>query len=151
MLTFTTHIEVRWADIDANMHMRHSAYADWCTHARVGWMQEAGFGPDHLLKLGIGPVLFRESTEYQREVKLGEKLTIHVTLAAATPENDRWRIRHVMHKADGTIAAIHEVAGAWLDLRARKLAQPPKELSDFINSIPHTNDFEVLPTSKKPD
>lgn len=35
-------IEVRWADCDANRHMRHSAYSDLCGHTRVGFMDSIG-------------------------------------------------------------------------------------------------------------
>jgi acyl-CoA thioester hydrolase len=33
---FTQTVEVRWSDLDANQHMRHSAYADLCTQAQAG-------------------------------------------------------------------------------------------------------------------
>ena len=32
---FTHTVEVRWSDLDANQHMRHSAYADLCVASRV--------------------------------------------------------------------------------------------------------------------
>ena len=35
MSRYHKQVEVRWSDIDANQHMRHSAYADLCTHTRT--------------------------------------------------------------------------------------------------------------------
>ena len=60
--------EVRWADCDANQHMRHSAYADLCAHARVGFMNQIGMTAEWLKEQGLGPVLFKEQTEYFREL-----------------------------------------------------------------------------------
>jgi acyl-CoA thioester hydrolase len=34
--------EVRWADIDANFHVRHSVYYDWAATTRLHIMQQAG-------------------------------------------------------------------------------------------------------------
>ena len=76
MTAFSKVVEVRWADIDANQHMRHSAYADLCTHTRLEWLQAAGFGADEFKRQGFGPVLFRESTDYRREVNLGERRVV---------------------------------------------------------------------------
>ena len=52
--------DVRWADIDANSHMRHSAYYDYAAHLRVQLLKSIGMDIMTLSKLGIGPVLFRE-------------------------------------------------------------------------------------------
>ncbi|WP_414648539.1 acyl-CoA thioesterase, partial [Chitinimonas sp.] len=43
MEVFRHTVEVRWADCDANQHVRHSAYADFCTHARIEWLRLHGF------------------------------------------------------------------------------------------------------------
>lgn len=32
-----------WAQVDANMHLRHSAYADFGAHARLVLMESMGF------------------------------------------------------------------------------------------------------------
>ena len=145
MTAFSKVVEVRWADIDANQHMRHSAYADLCTHTRLEWLQAAGFGADEFKRQGFGPVLFRESTDYRREVNLGERLSINVLIAAASPDNSRWHIRQEMRKADGTLAAVYEVAGAWLDLRSRKLIAPPPALAAILAALPRSADFAALP------
>jgi len=133
MTPFTKIVEVRWSDIDANQHMRHNAYADLCTHTPA------------FRAHGFGPVLFRESTEYRREVHLGERITIDVQIAAASPDNSRWKIRQQLFKPDGQLAAIYEVAGAWMDLHARKLIPPPPALAAILADLPRCADFELLP------
>ena len=145
MHPFTKVVEVRWSDIDANQHMRHNAYADLCTHTRMEWLAAAGFGMDAFMAHGFGPVLFRESTEYRREVHLGERITVDVQVAAASPDNSRWKIRQQLIKPDGKLAAIYEVAGAWMDLRERKLIPPPAALAAILADLPRCADFELLP------
>lgn len=141
---FTQTVEVRWSDLDANQHMRHSAYADLCTHARLGWLAQSGFAGGEFARLGLGPVLFQESTEYFREVHLGEALTIDIRLEAASPDYGRWKLRQDMHKADGRLAATHRVAGAWLDLATRKLIAPPTVLAEIFAALTQV-DFTPLP------
>ncbi|MFD2447394.1 hypothetical protein ACFSQE_02255 [Vogesella fluminis] len=66
-------------------------------------------------------------------------------IAAASPDNSRWHIRQEMRKADGTLAAIYDVAGAWLDLRSRKLIAPPPALAAILADLPRSADFAALP------
>jgi acyl-CoA thioester hydrolase len=37
--------------------------------------------------------------------------------------------------------------GGWLDLKARKLIEPPEVIKSAWNSLPKTDDFEVLRSS----
>lgn len=37
-----------------------------------------------------------------------------------------------------------ESTGGWLDLRARKLTQPPEELRSVLHGMPRTPDFAAL-------
>ena len=51
--------QVLWSQIDANQHMRHSAYADFAAQARIGMLQLVGLSPETLYRYKIGTVLFR--------------------------------------------------------------------------------------------
>lgn len=35
----TKEFEVKWADLDPNRHMRHSAYNDYAAHMRVKFLE----------------------------------------------------------------------------------------------------------------
>ncbi|RXZ44374.1 acyl-CoA thioesterase [Crenobacter cavernae] len=148
MPAFLKPVEIRWSDIDANRHMRHSAYADLCTHARVEWLQATGFGADYFARHGFGPVLFKESTEYLREARLGDRLTVDVELLGASADAARWRFRQTMRRDDGVAVAVHEVAGAWLDLAARKLIAPPDAMQAAMATLPKCADFAELPAPR---
>ncbi|WP_374350636.1 acyl-CoA thioesterase [Chitinimonas sp.] len=144
MESFRHTIEVRWSDCDANQHVRHSAYADFCTHARIEWLRSHGFGFEQFQAHAFGPVIFKEWTEYLKEVKMSERLTIVVAISGLSEDSSRFRIRHDILKEDGRLAARHEVAGAWLDLRARKLMPPPAALATIFAALEHTSDFEQI-------
>ena len=42
--------QVLWSQIDANGHVRHSAYSDLCTQARSNMMKEIGFSMQEFAK-----------------------------------------------------------------------------------------------------
>lgn len=144
METFRHTVEVRWADCDANQHVRHSAYADFCTHARIEWLRAHGFGFEQFQQQAFGPVIFKESTEYFKELKMSERLDVVVSIAGMSEDGSRFRIRHDMYKEDGRQAARHEVFGAWFDLRSRKLMAPPTALAEIFAKLGRTDDFEAI-------
>ena len=129
---FSRSYEVIWADLDANAHMRHTAYMDYAAQVRLAWLGEMGFSIERLNQAGVGPILFTETTRYQREVRGGE------------------RILKVGPNEGGELAALVEVQGAWLDLRARKVAPPPPELLAAVERWPRSADFALILPSKSP-
>lgn len=122
---FEKTIEVRWADCDANQHMRHSAYSDLCGHTRMAFLHEIGIGSEWLRENNIGPVLFKEETEYMREAHVGELLRVTVEAGQATGFTKSIQmLQHIMN-ADGEIAAVHRCAVGWMDLAERKIVELP--------------------------
>lgn len=142
--------EIRWADIDANQHLRHSAYADLCTHTRFEWLADSGFPAGEFVQHGFGPVLFSEQTIYRKEIHLGERVVINVELAAASQDFSRWKLRHEIRKQDGVLAAIYEVSGAWLRISDRKLIPPPQALQQILQALPQSSDYQLIPSKEAP-
>ena len=118
----------RWADMDPNGHMRHSAYADYAADQRVVLLAEWGYDVARFAQLRLGPILFREETKFLKEVSIGEEIRVDGRLASVNADGSRWTIVHTIYKADGRVAATVTVDGAWLDLDRRKLTVPPAEL-----------------------
>ena len=118
----------RWADMDPNGHMRHSAYADYAADQRVVLLAEWGYDVARFAQLRLGPILFREETKFLKEVSIGEEIRVDGRLVSVNADGSRWTIVHTMYKADGRVAATVTVDGAWLDLDRRKLTVPPAEL-----------------------
>lgn len=125
---------VRWAELDPNGHMRHSAYADFAADQRVHWLASHGYDLRKFAELRIGPILFREETKYLKEIYAGEEIRVEGRLTNGTPDGSRWTIEHTIYKADGRVAATVTVDGAWLDLERRKLTVPPAELAAVLQA-----------------
>ncbi len=125
---------VRWAELDPNGHMRHSAYADFAADQRVNWLARLGYTVQRFGELRIGPILFREETKFMKELHGGERIRVDGRVTAASPDGARWTILHTVYKADGRVAATVEVDGAWLDLDRRKLTVPPTELAEALGN-----------------
>jgi len=120
--------QVLWAQLDANMHLRHSAYADFCAQARSNMMRQAGLSLAEFAKYHIGPILFREELVYHREIGLDERISVKVEMTKLNTQNFRFSFRHEIFKENGFKAATVEIDGAWLDLKKRRLKKYGKEL-----------------------
>lgn len=134
MQHYTAH--VMWAQIDGNMHLRHSAYADFATQARMFELEKLGITADDFLRENIGPILFREETIYLKEVKPSDIITVKVTLTKCLPDSSRFTIRHELFRGDGKLVAEVIIDGAWLDTINRKLAVPPAVIADKFALLP---------------
>ena len=126
----------RWADMDPNGHMRHSAYADYAADQRLVLLAEWGYDIKEFARLRLGPILFREETTFLKEVHIGEEIRVDSRLRSVNDDGTRWSILHTIYKADGRVAATVAVDGAWLDLDRRKLITPPTELSEAFRNLP---------------
>jgi acyl-CoA thioester hydrolase len=82
---FSKVIQIRWADIDANRHLRHSAYYDYGATMRMMYLAENGLSTEKLEELLIGPILFREEAIFRREIRLEDVITVDVALVKSTP------------------------------------------------------------------
>ena len=126
---------VRWAEMDPNGHLRHSAYADFAADQRVALLARLGFDLKKFAELRLGPILFREETKFLKEIHLGEAIRVEGVLTSLSEDGSRWTIVHTIYKADGRVAATVTVDGAWLDLALRKLRQPPPELAAAMRTF----------------
>lgn len=134
---------IRWADVDPNRHVRHTAYGDYATHVRVSFMTERGFPVEKWVELGIGPVVLTEQIDYLKEVALGEKICIDLTLAGISKSRKRFRLRHQIYKEDGSLAVrIHMMFG-WIDLHQRKMITPDAAhpVTQVFQQLETTEDF----------
>ncbi len=147
-MSFKVGFTSRWADFDPNNHMRHSAYNDYAAEARVRMFNAYGLSLIEFNKLNIGPVLFREETNFKKEIRLSEDITVEVFLKGMSENGERFRFYHKIYKEDGRLAAEIEIYGAWLDLKERKLTRPPEIVLQTLRDIERTEDFELIPMKK---
>ena len=132
---------IRWADLDPNAHMRHSAYADYGAQARVGFLSEHGFTLGQFQKLRLGPILFREDLRYFREIRPNETIRVTCEAVGISPNLKHWRIRHRIYRQDGELACTIDCQGAWFDLVNRKVVPAPAELAETMGRMPRAEDY----------
>lgn len=137
--------EIRWSDLDSNGHVNYAAYIDAAGDLRYRFFMEHGYTPERFLVLGMGPIYMDLHAQFLREVLLGETVTITYALTGLSAHGGRWKVHHDVLKASGKKAVSLDIAGALLDLRTRRLALPPADLSQVFGLIPRTADFTVLP------
>ena len=95
-------------------------------------------------KKDSGPILFTENTNFLREVKLGDDITVELYLEGLSSKAERFKFYHKLIRKDGVLAAEINVYGAWLDMKTRKLTTPPKELATAFSVLEKTNTFEEI-------
>ena len=144
MEKFIKEIQIRWSDLDPNVHLRHSVYYDWGAFCRISFLDDHKLTTGLMQQLQIGPILFREECIFKREIRLGDEVTISLEVTKAKRDFSRWAIQHTIKKNADTIAALLTVEGAWLDTAKRKLAIPPKEVFDAFSQMPLDENFQWL-------
>ncbi len=136
--------EVRWSDVDANGHMRNTAYSEYATDVRIAFFGEAGFGWRRFEELGLAPVLLREEIDYRREAGLGERVRVTLQAAGLSPDGARWKLRNVLTRAGGEEMARVTVLGGFIHLTDRRLMVPPPELAAALARVERVAAFEEL-------
>jgi acyl-CoA thioester hydrolase len=141
---FSLPIQVRWSDIDQNRHLRHSAYYDYGATVRIACFSQHGLTNLKFEERHIGPILFREEAVFKREIKFEDRITVDMEVTKALPDFSRWSIRHHFFKEEGTLCAIINLDGAWIDIGKRKLAVPDAFIREVFDDFPKAAGFEWL-------
>ena len=140
-MKFETKIAVRWADVDQNRHVRHSAYYDYGAHCRIALFEALDFGIDTMTAKNFGPVLFEEKCAFLKELHLNETVTVRVQKGEIRADGSRWELHHEIMNSKGEKAAHLTVKGAWMDLSARKLTRPPEAMAKPLLSLEQGEPF----------
>ncbi len=135
---------VRWADCDANGHMRNTAYSEYGTDTRMSFFSEGGFTFEKFVEAKTGPVLLHESIDYLREVRLGATIEVDLAVLGLSPDGARFALEHDVWLPGRKKAARVVVSGGWMDMDVRKLRLPPHELLGLLRSAPRSEAFEEM-------
>ena len=141
---FKLPIQLRWSDMDPNFHMRHSVFYDFGAAARMEFLMAHGLSPAVMQQMHFGPILFREEAVFRREIRYGDRYFINVQMSKLRHDFSRFSFRHEITREDGTLCAVINVDGAWIDTQLRKLTRPPELVGKMSENAPRTADFEWL-------
>jgi acyl-CoA thioester hydrolase len=141
MKVFEKKIEIKWADVDQNRHVRHSAYYDYGAFVRIKFMSEAGFGAYKMSELNIGPILFKEGCSFIKEVHPDDILRVNVLGGSMSEDGSRWTLYHELFNQNNEKVAHISAVGAWMDTEKRKLTTPPIELAKAFQSLTYGEEY----------
>lgn len=142
MSKFTKTISIRWADIDANFHLRHSAYYDFAAQQRMEILEQAGLTMQIMQAQNFGPILLKEECIFKKEIRLSDIITINIKIAKMKADASRWTIQHELLSEENKCCALITVDGAWIDTKKRKLLSPiPAIITDALNAFPKAEGF----------
>jgi len=137
---------VGWGDLDANAHMRNTAYLDKAVDVRMMYFAECGFPMAEFARLRLGPVVKTDQIDYFREFHLLDPIGITLGLAGLSDDGSRMMMRNEFFR-EGKLAARVTTTAGWLDLAARKLICPPPKLLEALRDLDRSDDFQLLPSS----
>lgn len=140
-MSFERPLQLRWSDMDPNMHIRHSVYYDFGAQIRTEFLYENGLTPQMMMKHRIGPVLFREEAVFRKELRFGDNLVMNLMIVRLKRDGSRFSIRHEITK-EGELCATLNIDGAWIDQVGRKLTAPPDIVFKAFDDMPRAGDFE---------
>jgi acyl-CoA thioester hydrolase len=143
-LMYSQTFKIHWAGIDANGHLRNTAYSELATNTRFSFFADHDFSVATLAKHQMGPVITREDIRYFREVTLLESVTVSCQVQAATADYAKFEFFQQIKKENGKVAAQLIVEGMWLDLVKRRPASPFPALLEVCKKIPLTDNFKWL-------
>jgi acyl-CoA thioester hydrolase len=147
-MNFSKQFDVIWADLDPNRHMRHTAYNDYAAQVRVAFMTENGLSLEEMERQNLGPILFKEETQFLSEIRIGERIKVDLQISGLSQDGERWKMVHQIFKSDGKLSAIIKVEGAWIDMEKRKLKAPPSDMVNQFNKLPKTGDYQDIVKGK---
>ncbi len=132
MSLFEMPMAIRWADLDPNFHVMHSKYYEYGASCRMKFLMDSGLTTGWMQKNFLGPILFREECIFKRELSLKDEIIIDLKVISVSDNFSKWSLQHHIYKADRELAAIINIDGAWMDVKLRKIAEPPVEAKEVF-------------------
>lgn len=136
--------DIRWSDVDANRHLRNSAYIDYMSHTRMSFLMENGLGHRELAQYNLGPVAFYEHVYYFKEAFPGVPVRVSLQLKGMSEDGMYFQFLHNFYDDKGRNLARCEMLGAWIDMKTRKLTGLPQVFLEKFDAFEKTDDFKIL-------
>ncbi|MFQ5946290.1 MAG: acyl-CoA thioesterase [Anaerolineae bacterium] len=126
---FSTHVSVRFRDIDVLGHVNNAVYFSYMEQARVRYAQEVGIGPAELGNFQF--ILAEESCRFVRPVRHGEDLLVRVR--ATEVRRSSFVLEYLIEVEEpGELAALGRTVQVWYDYQAQKAVPVPYAARDRL-------------------
>ena len=111
---------------------------------RMVYMAKQGVTYNDLKKHALGPVVLREEVHYFQEVFPGEPVYVSQEICGLSEGGEFYSIRHNFYDKKGNNFARGEMMGTWIDMKTRKIVEPPVVIFEKLMSVNHSEDFKKL-------
>jgi acyl-CoA thioester hydrolase len=136
--------DVRWSDIDANLHLIHTAYSGYMAHTRMCFLDSKGITMEVFARDKLGPVLLNEHIHFVREIRPMETVFVDIELSGMTEDYRIFRFDQGLYNSEGTLAAYSRLMVCFIDMTTRKMKSIPDKWKPSIDDMIHTHDFALL-------
>jgi acyl-CoA thioester hydrolase len=126
---------IQWRDLDANGHMRNTAYLEYATQARFAFFATHGFPLSEFRQLSLGPITLRDEITYVREVHMLETIESRLHAANWSDDGSRFRLVNDIVNRDGDRVARVVADLAWMNMATRAITAPPAELFQLVRDL----------------
>lgn len=141
---FTKQFEIRWNDLDANMHLANSSYVNFMSHTRMAFFDVYGFSLDEISRHQLAPIVFYEHIYYFREAHIGDIITVGLEVTGLSEDGMFFSFNHHFYDEKGRNIAHCEMLGAWMDYKSRKLTPLNQKFLKRSEAFPQSKEFKIL-------
>ncbi len=141
---FIEKFNVRWSDVDANRHVGNSSYMDYCSQTRMSFLNSKGFGINHLVRWGIGPVVLRENFTFYKELHVDQTIFVSLEITGISEDSDIFEFTHKIYDSEGIHHTTALAQGVWIDMIQRRRTSPPEELKQALLSTTDENTLRII-------
>ncbi|MEL6615383.1 MAG: thioesterase family protein [Bacteroidota bacterium] len=121
----TSHVPVRWGDMDAFAHVNNATYLTYAEHARIDWL--ASVYPEGEADTETGPILASISADFKRPVQY--PATVEVQVTAGDVGRTSLRQGYVL-SVDGKVVCEVEAVLVWVS----RVTGRPVPLPDAVRA-----------------
>jgi acyl-CoA thioester hydrolase len=125
--------------LDEMGHMNVMWYTHLFSMAMGGMFQSIGLSWDDLEAIHGGTFALESHIRYLSEVRVGQTVEIHSRLIGRS-EKRFHAILFMTNQDKGDVSATFEFIGAYVDLRARRMAAIPDQATALIDQLASQND-----------
>ena len=136
--------EIRWSDLDANLHLGNSKYIDFMSHTRMSFLTENKLGLDVLFENNLGPITLSEHIYYFKEIRPRETVRVSVEVSGFSADGRFLKFAHNFYNLKGKNLAYAEILFSWIDIKKRKIGIVPPDILAIIETFPRSQSFKYL-------
>ena len=136
--------EIRWSDLDANLHLGNSTYLDYMSHTRMSFLTENSLGLDVMRNNNLGPITLHEHIHYFKEIMPQETIKVSLEISGHSADGLFLMFEHNFYNSEGKNLAYAEILFSWIDIKKRKFGVVSKDLLNIIESFPRSESFKIL-------